>query len=621
MREWIETNGLGGYASLTQKQQLQRKFHGLLIASLHPPVKRWVFVSNLTDNLFIKDDFISLGKNARFCFNLVPTWIYHTPYGIIKKTICMPHEQNTTLIKYDVSLKQKAIITHQLYLNSHHFYDTFNQPFSFPYAYNQKKDSILFDPKNTNETVLISFPQGSFEPVEQWQSKTYQIDCQRNEKCTDYILQLGTINKKVTPNQSYYILFSTEEKPYENIDRLFSNEIKRRKKLIQKAGLLEEMDRLVLAADRFLVKKPPYHTIIAGYHWFSDWGRDSLISLPGITLITGRFRIAKEILQSLAKYSKRGIIPNTFDDRDNSPAYNTVDASLWYIDRVFQYLKYTNDKDFLNRYYPVLENVINAYKEGTHHHIFMDDDYLISHDPGLTWMDVKLGEYYPTPRARKAVEIQALWYNALRIMSLFAELTDKKNPYKTLAEQVKKSFNQQYSSFYDVIDTEDESIRPNMIFLAALDFSMISGSMQQQIIDLVEDKLLTIFGLRTLNPAHPQYKPNYLGNYHRDLAYHNGTVWPWLLGFFIKAKARINKNDTNWTYQAYEKYVSSLFHIYGEKWDGSIHEIFDAEPPYAPRGCISQAWSVAEILRAWTEDIVGKRPPYEEIFTSNEIRI
>jgi len=436
------------------------------------------------------------------------------------------------------------------------------------------------------------------------------------------VLHLGSIQRSI-PNQesSYSLIFSTEKRSSFDVNTLYSTEKQRRRTVLQKAGLPDNMNRLVFSADRFIVKKPPYHTIIAGYHWFSDWGRDTLISLPGITLVTGRFEIAKEILQGLATYTKNGLIPNTFDDRDSSPAYNTVDATLWYIDRVLQYLKYTNDKAFLNKFYPILEDIIAAYKEGSNPHMFMDDDYLISHDPGLTWMDVKLGEYYPTPRARKAVEIQALWYNALRIMSLFARLTDKPDHYDELAEKVKASFNQQYTKLYDVLDTRDDSIRPNMIFLASLDFSMISTDLQQQIVDVVEEKLLNIFGLQTLDSSDPQFKDSYIGEYHRDLAYHNGTVWTWLLGAFIKAKARLHAEDPEWEKEAFESYLSTLLHIYGDKWDGSIHEIFDAEPPFAPRGCMAQAWSVAEVLRAWTEDILGKRPPFESVFVSNEIRI
>lgn len=621
MREWIESNGLGGYASLTQKEEAQRKFHGLLIASLCPPVDRWAFVSNLSDELIINNTRIPLRDFGQFSFDFFPTWTYKTPYGIMKKTLFMPHEQNTTVLKYNVSIKEPANLHHHLYVTSRHFYDVYDTPERFTYTYQIHSQSLAFRPNNVDAAVQVQIPEASFTPVNKWESNTYPIDCQRNDSCYDHHLYLGWFNKPIAFNQTYYILFSTEKAQYSHLDQLFSIEKLRRKNLLEATQLPIEMNKLILASDRFIVRKTPFHTILAGYHWFSDWGRDTLIALPGITLVTNRFDLAREILEGLATYTRQGIIPNTFDDRDSSPAYNTVDASLWYIDRVFQYMKYTNDTSFLNTYYPVFQSIIEAYQQGTHHHIFMDDDYLISHDPGLTWMDVKLGEYYPTPRARKAVEIQALWYNALRIMSLFAERTHQDNPYESLASQVKNSFTQQYDRLYDVIDSKDEIIRPNMVFLASLDHVMIPKTTQQEIIDLVEQNLLTIFGLRTLDSEDPQYKSSYIGPYHRDLAYHNGTVWPWLLGSFIKAKARWQKLDKTWKTVAYDSYLSSLLHIYGDKWDGSIHEIFDAEPPFAPRGCISQAWSVAEILRAWVEDIIGKRPPYENVFVSNEVRI
>lgn len=621
MREWIETNGLGGYASLTQKEEMTRKFHGLLIASRHPPVERWVFISNITDTLFFDETQFSLKGKATFSFDLVPTWTYNTPIGEVKKRICMPHERSMTIIRYDVSLKKKAFLTHDLMINSRHFYDTHLHSPGFSYELKKITDEIIqFSPKNVQETIKVYMPDASFNPVEQWQPLTYELDCDRNDSCQDHILHLGKITQKIKQNHSLYLIFTTEQHIPSDVEYLFSEELKRRKNVVQKAHLPENMKKLVLATDRFIVKKPPYHTILAGYHWFSDWGRDTLIALPGITLVTNRFQIARNILEGIATYTKKGIIPNTFDDRDSSPAYNTVDASLWYLDRVFQYLKYTNDKQFINSYYDTFQSIISAYQHGTHHHIFMDEDYLISHDPGLTWMDVKLGQYYPTPRARKAVEIQALWYNALKIMSVFADLTDKENPYTQLADRVKESFHQQFDAFYDVIDKKDTSLRPNIIFLASLDYSMISSSTQKQIIDIVQDHLLTIFGLRTLDAADPQYKPTYLGEYPRDLAYHNGTVWPWLLGSFIKAKARIHQKNSDWKSKAFEDYLLSMIDVYGDKWDGSVHEIFDAEPPFIPRGCMSQAWSVAEILRAWVEDILGKRPPYEDVFLSKKIQ-
>ena len=621
MREWIETNGLGGYASLSQQQKTARKFHGLLIASRHPPVDRWVFISNVIDHLLVDDKAFSLAEHGRFSFDYLPKWTIETPYGSITKTVCMPHEQNTTMITYETSMKKPVKLQHQLLVSSRHFYDVYDHPHPFSYQLQQHDDSLVFDPDNVDEQVTMVFPHAKFQPVHQWIPQTYSLDQMRNESCYDHLLHLGTIQQSVSPNESYSLLFTTDQVSSFDANTICLTEKQRRQNLLQKAGLPTEMNRLVLSADRFIVKKPPYHTILAGYHWFSDWGRDTLIALPGITLVTGRFEIAKEILQGIATFSKNGLIPNTFDDRDSSPAYNTVDANLWYIDRVFQYLKYTNDKAFLNKFYPVLEKIITAYKEGLNPQMMMDDDHLISHDPGLTWMDVKLGEFYPTPRAHKAVEIQGLWYNALKIMGHFAQLTDKPNPYEDLACNVKRSFNNQFTSLYDVIDKKDDSIRPNMIFLASLDYSMISDEVKQQIIDVVEEKLLTVFGLRTLESSDPQYKPTYLGDYHRDLAYHNGTVWTWLLGSFIKAKAKLNGNEPGWKKEAFDSYLSTLLHVYGEKWDGSIHEIFDAEAPFAPRGCMAQAWSVAEVLRAWSEDIMEKRPPYENVFLSNEIRV
>jgi len=365
----------------------------------------------------------------------------------------------------------------------------------------------------------------------------------------------------------------------------------------------------------------PTKSIIAGYHWFGDWGRDTLIALPGIALVTKRFNDARQILLGFSKYCKNGLIPNAFMDRDSVAVYNTVDASLWFVDRVYQYLKYTNDGAFLDCIWGTLESIINGYKSGTDYDIHMDSDFLIDHGPGLTWMDVKLDDYYPTPRDRKAVEIQALWYNALRIMSNLSQITGKNDTYSDLAEHVKESFNRQFDQQYDVIDTEDLSVRPNQIFLVSLDFPMIHKRMQEQIVKDVKDELITIFGLRTLSPADSRYKGSYIGEYHRDLSYHNGVVWPWLLGPFIKAFVKTKDHEKKWRTYAYETFLKPMFDVFGEQWDGSIHEIFDGDPVYTPRGCITQAWSVAEILRAWAEDIENLSPKYEKMFALHEIRI
>ena len=317
-------------------------------------------------------------------------------------------------------------------------------------------------------------------------------------------------------------------------------------------------------------------------------------------------------LNEFGKHCKNGLIPNVFGERDSQPAYNTVDASLWYIDRIFQYLKYTDDKDFLKQNWDVLKSIINGYKNGTENNIHMDDDYLISHDPGVTWMDVRIGDYYLTPRHHKAVEIQALWYNALRIMSIFSQILNERDEYFDLSEKVKQSFNKKYDKQYDVIDTKDESLRPNQIFLVSLDHSMIDKNLREKIVEDIKNNLLTIFGLRTLSTDHSNYKGFYFGDYNKDESYHNGIVWPWLIGPFLKAYVKIYDYDEKNRVDAYNKFLKPMFDVFGDKWDGNIYEIFDGNPVYTPRGCISQAWSVAEILRSWVEDIELIKPKYEK---------
>jgi glycogen debranching enzyme len=236
-------------------------------------------------------------------------------------------------------------------------------------------------------------------------------------------------------------------------------------------------------------------------------------------------------------------------------------------------------------------------------------------------MDVKINDFYPTPRTRKAVEIQALWYNALKIMSILSEKIGVNDEYFNLSEKVKYSFNQNYDKEYDVIDTQDLSLRPNKIFLVSLDFSLISHNIQAKIVEDIDKNLITIFGLRTLSTDNPEFKGKYLDNYNRDLAYHNGIVWPWLLGPFIKSYIKIKNNEKKWRIHAFKKYLKPMLKIFGDEWDGSIYEIFDGVPPYIPRGCITQAWSVAEILRTWVEDIENIRPLYEKNYLSHKISI
>jgi len=619
MREWIVTNGIGGYASLTYKNTNTRKFHGLLIASLNPPVSRWIFVSNVYDKILIDDKIYYLNDfKPVFSFDLHPNFIYNIDGVSIKKTILMPHGKNTTIIRYKIDSDRQVTMLHKPIVHSRHFYDINGKRY-LNFDQEVIDHGVIVKPNNKDKTIKIICKNSTYIPSFHWEEFFYKKDFERNDSWIDNNAVIGEFSKSIQKSSNYYLVFTIEDEIESNFNNIFTKEKKRKKMLIEKSGLSRQFEKLVISTDNFIVKKGEGKSVIAGYHWFSDWGRDTLISLPGLTLVTKRFDDGKQILLGFSKYCKNGLIPNTFDDKSSEAAYNTVDASLWYVDRVYQYLKYTKDEKFVEELWNTLESIINGYKNGTDFNIFMDDDYLISHDSGLTWMDVKLDNYYPTPRSKKAVEIQALWYNAVKIMGNLSQILDKEDKYTDLAKSIKDSFNDQYDQMYDVIDTKDTSCRPNKIFLVSLDYGMIDDSTQIKIVKDIKDNLLTIFGLRTLAKNDPSYIGTYIGNHHRDLSYHNGIVWPWLMGPFIKAYLNVKNHKKIDRQYAFENFLKPMFEVFGEYWDGSIYEIFDGDPIYYPRGCITQAWSVAEILRCWVEDIQNIRPEYEKSVLKNKI--
>ena len=621
MREWIVANGLGGYSSLTSKLSNNRKYHGLLVASLNPPTERHVFVSNIFDEIEIENKKINLiDFKPSFSFDLFPKFTYDFEEFKLTKKILMEKGKNTTIINYKVEPKKPIDIIHNPIVNSRHIYDV-NRERYLSFETNFDKEKLTIKPSNTDKKIKIFTDNFDFEERFYWQELYYNKDHERRDSWIDNNVHIGKIIKKIDKETEYNIVLTLEDKLTKKPEEIIDQEINRKKDLIKNSDLPKKFEKLVLSSDNFIVNKEKGKSIIAGYHWFGDWGRDSLISLPGLTLVTKRFNDAKKILLGFSKYTKNGLIPNAFMERDSVAVYNTVDASLWYIDRVFQYLKYTNDIGFLKKIWPTLNEIIDGYRKGTDFEIKMDEDYLISHGPGLTWMDVKIYDYYPTPRFRKAVEIQALWYNALLIMSVLSDKIDKKDIYLDISEKLKKSFNKKYTLLYDVIDTEDFSIRPNMIFLVSLDFSMISKEKQVKIVEKVQEKLLTIFGLRTLSPDDQNYKAYYIGDYNKDISYHNGIVWTWPLGSFIKSYLKVKNYKEKDREYAYNNFLKPMLQLYGDKWDGSINEIFDAEPVYAPRGCINQAWSVAEILRTWVEDIENKKPKYEKEYVLDKISV
>jgi predicted glycogen debranching enzyme len=375
------------------------------------------------------------------------------------------------------------------------------------------------------------------------------------------------------------------------------------------------VERLVRAADRFIVQRGDSNTVIAGYHWFTDWGRDTMIALPGLTLVTGKFEIARNIIKTFASHLDRGMLPNRFPDAVDLPEYNTVDATLWFFEAIRSYVQYTGDLGFVRQHlYAALKDIVEWHLSGTRYGIRVDEDGLLkAGEPGmqLTWMDARVGEQPVTPRHGKPVEIQALWFNALRILEDFArrfEDTTAAVFLGHLAQKVQDRFNELFwnpklNCLYDVVNGDflDDSIRPNQILALSLHHSILDPSRHQAVLEIVERELLTPMGLRTLSPRDPRYRPHYEGDVEsRDSAYHQGTVWPWLMGPFISAY--IKNGGPAEREQALRLLGAFAPHL-NSAGLGYVSEIADAEPPFTPRGCIAQAWSVAELLRAAVEDV------------------
>jgi len=615
MKEWIVTNGLGGYASQTIDNRLSRKYHGLLIASLNPPTNRWMFVPMIRECIRLDGKTYDLNDHPPvFMFDLLPCFTYNVEDVRIEKKIFMPYHRNTTILYYKVETCKPLTMIYHPYVNPRYFYNVTKRR-DITIIQENVDDGVHVTPVNIDKTIRILLDDSLYHSDEYWDEFLYEMDMKRNDSYIDHALHVGEFHKSIERDCEFFMVLTIDNECYDDPLKLYMAERRRLEGLLSKTPVTHKgFEKLVLSADRFIVKRDNRRTIIAGYPWFSDWGRDTLIALPGLTLVTRRYDDAKDILRVFSEYCENGLVPNVFTDQDSKPVYNTVDASLWYIDRVYQYLKYTNDVHLLDELWQTLTSIIQSYKNGTLYDIHMDDDYLISHGPGLTWMDVKIGDYYPTPRMRKAVEIQALWYNALCIMSKLSTLLYRKDTYSELASKVKDSFTQRYTDLYDVLDTMDNSVRPNMVLLVSLDHTMIDKRMQERIVHVIEDKLLTIFGLRTLSPDNPGYKGSYLGGGGKEVAYHNGTVWPWLLGSFIKAYVKVHGYTEKAREYAYSKFLEPMLSIYGENWDGSIPEIFDGDPPFTPQGCITQAWSVGEILRALVEDVEYVKPMYESFY-------
>lgn len=629
-REWIETNGIGGYASGTVSGAHTRRYHGLLVAATKPPLGRQVLLSKFEETLILDGVRFDLSTNnypatihptgylllTGFRLDPFPTWNFKVEGIEIEKKIFMSHGNNTTAISWTVktrkrSDKRPALLELRplLAFRDHHHLRREDEQFRLMVDTGAGYASFKTFPCDT--TLYLSHNASSFEFVNDWyRNFEYAIERERGFDFTEDLLQPCVISFDLSSPAN--IIASTELQHTDEIAILEMAEIERRESLNKLADASDDLSKqLVLAADQFVVRRGEGHTIIAGYHWFSDWGRDTMISLPGLTLLTGRPEIAKSILTEFAKYISRGMIPNRFPDEGEVPEYHTVDATLWFFEAVRAYAEKTGDyKSVIDKLYTKLTDIIDWHVRGTRHNIHVDTDGLLhAGEVGLqlTWMDAKIGGRVITPRIGKPVEIQALWFNALCTMADLAKrVGDKKceKRYAEMADAAKTSFNGQFwndgeNCLFDVLNgtQKDASVRPNQIFAVSLRYTMLDQNRARVVVKKIQSELLTDVGLRSLSPRDPQYVAVYIGSPEtRDAAYHQGTVWGWLIGPFIEAYLKVNPPNARVRRQV-EQMLSGFKRHLSETMLGQISEIFDAGPPNSPRGAAAQAWSVAEILR------------------------
>jgi predicted glycogen debranching enzyme len=642
-REWLVTNGIGGYASGTVSGLLTRRYHGLLVAALNPPLGRTLLLTKLDETVLYDGSKYQLYANRWAdgtvdphgyrnieSFHLegtIPVWRFACGDAILEKRVWMQQGANTTYARYNLhratgplKLEIKAFVNHRDYHGMTHGGGWQMRIDPIPHgicitAFDGAKPFYLLTDK-PDVSLSHDWYYGFNLAVEKYRGLDYQEDH----------LNTGIFRVTLNPGESLTFVASTEESPDLNgeaeleLRRAYERELI---KLWRRSGTVDAekspdwINHLVLSADQFIVSRPltdnpDGKTVIAGYHWFGDWGRDTMISLPGLTISTHRPEIARSILRTFAKYVDKGMLPNRFPDAGEAPEYNTVDATLWYFEAIRAYYEATGDNDLLEELFPVLAGIIDWHVKGTRYNIHVDpnDGLLYAGEKGvqLTWMDVKIGDWVVTPRIGKPIEVNALWHNALRTMTKFAKQVKK--PYRDYELAAKRSlmgfsrfWNDELGYCYDVIDGpegSDGTLRPNQIFAVSLPESPLHSDQRRKVVDVCARHLLTSHGLRSLAPDHPQYQGHYGGDSrHRDGLYHQGTVWGWLIGPFALAHLKVYNDPV----KAREFLEPMSQHLLAHC-IGSMSEIFDGDAPFTPRGCIAQAWTVAEVLRAWME--IGK---------------
>ncbi len=638
-REWLVTNGLGGYASGTVAGAHTRRYHGLLVAALEPPRGRTVMLSRIDEEIVVDDRTFYLGTNEYHDGTInpngyihleecrvedaIPTFTFNVPDARLTKTIWMENGQNTTYLRYTLAedsrpatLRAALFVT---YRSFHH--ETIGTP-DWVFGVAETERGLEINAFQGARTLRVRASSGArFIQTGVWYWRyLHRRERDRGLDCLEDLYSPGLLTCALQPGDSVTIQASAEDwgaMPNDFADALDRRRARQRKlwAAIPLSTQISEMRDLVVAADQFVVSAPTgrHHDegratgIIAGYHWFDEWGRDALIALPGILLETGRPSDARSLLRRYAGLVDHGMLPNRIPDEIQTPAFNTIDATLWFFQALDRYLRATRDDSLLAEVFPVLEDVYRWHQDQTRFGIQVDTDGLLEGGaPGvqLTWMDAKVGDWVVTPRRGKPVEVNALWYNALRMLDDWSRhLGGSTSRYREAAAQAYESFNERFwyaegGYLYDVVDGEngdDPSLRPNQVLAIGLVYPTLDPRRWESVLHHVDRHLLTPYGLRTLAPESPEYRGQYLGDQRdRDAAYHQGTVWPWLLGPYADACKRAGRDVST-----LKSALGDLLRTSGDVGLGTISEIFDGNAPYKPAGTIAQAWSVGEVLRAW----------------------
>jgi predicted glycogen debranching enzyme len=644
-QEWLVSNGIGGFASGTVANMLTRRYHGLLMAALQPPLGRTLLLAKLDetaeyDGIQAQNGhhyplFVNRWTNGgsvtepdghhhlnRFHLEgTTPVWTYACADALLEKRVWMQQGANTTYTQYrlaraggPMTLQAKAFVDYRDY----HSTTIINewQPEIVPV-----ERGLRLRMFNDAVPFYILSDRAAITPQYDWYEGFLlsQEEYRGQSDVEEDLIYAAQLTVVLEPGETMTVVATTEVNAGLNGEEAYAERLAYEEGLLQLANNSgvsfhsAPLQQLLLAADQFIVKRPTPkepngHSIIAGYHWFSDWGRDTMIALPGLTLCTGRHDVAASILRTYAQYVDQGMLPNRFPDEGELPEYNTVDATLWYFEAIRQYIAASGDKTLLRELFPVLDSIIEWHRRGTRYNIHLGktDGLIYAGEDGvqLTWMDAKVDDWVVTPRIGKPVEINALWYNALRIMADFArQLGEDATAYESVADKAKEGFarfwNQDLGYCYDVLDTpqgeDDLSLRPNQLLAVSLAYSPLDAAQQRSIVDVCARTLLTAHGLRSLSPQDANYIGGYGGDQvKRDGAYHQGTVWGWLIGPFVSAHLKVYQNP-----EEARSYLTALLQHLASHGVGSISEIFDGDPPFTPRGCIAQAWSIAEVLRAW----------------------